>query len=523
MPIWVIAALLAGMAGYLLAWTIQRPRARLAEATAASRLQSVLSQVSQLEGDLQTLRGAHATVLNEHLLASNARAAAEAVANRVPELTEKLEDAQRNTASQAARIATLEADLSNGQAAIREQRELLDQSRNALADSFKALSADALKSNNQAFMDLAKSTLETYQEGARGDLEARRLAVDQMVEPIRESLSKVDSKLGEIENQRVSSYSALNEQIKGLLETQIPMLRNETANLVKALRQPTVRGRYGEVQLKRVVEMAGMLDHCDFVEQEHRSVDETRLRPDLIVKLPGGRNIVVDAKTPLSAYLEALETGDEDRQRALITQHALQCRKHIAALGRKAYWDQFIPSPEFVVMFIPGEVFFSAALQEDPTLLECGVSEKVILATPTTLIALLRAVAYGWRQEKIAQSAEEVAKLGKDIYERICALAQHWSAVGDRLGKAVEAYNSSTATLESRVMVSARRFRDLKVAAESTEIGVIKQIEILPRELQTDELSSRKIPNDGTALGRNVKSLSHLTPLGRPQIEENGQ
>jgi DNA recombination protein RmuC len=231
-----------------------------------------------------------------------------------------------------------------------------------------------------------------------------------------------------------------------------------------------------------------MLDHCDFVEQESQRTDDGRLRPDVIVKLPGGRNLVVDAKTPLSAYLEAIETNDETLQRTLVARHALQCRNHIAALGRKAYWEQFTPTPEFVVMFIPGEVFFSAALQEDPTLLECGVDEKVILATPTTLIALLRAVHYGWRQERLTQNAEEVAKLGKELYDRIRTLSGHWSEVGDRLGRAVEAYNRSTSTLESRVMVSTRRFKDLKVACDS-DIVPLKQIEVIPRLVQQDELS----------------------------------
>ena len=524
MSIWILAVLFAAGIGFAVAWVLRGSRATAAEVIAAARHQALADQFAQTEHDAGALRIAHASLQSDHLQVCTARATAEAESSRLPDLMTKLDDAQQLTANQGARIATLEADLSNGQEAIREQRELLEQSRFALADSFKALSADALKSNNQAFMDLAKSTLETYQEGARGDLEARRVAVDQMVQPIRDSLTKVDSKLGEMETQRVSSYSALNEQLRGLLETQIPMLRNETANLVKALRQPSVRGRYGEVQLKRVVEMAGMLDQCDFVEQEQRLADESRLRPDMIVKLPGGRNIVIDAKTPLSAYLEAVESGDEAHQRSLLTQHALQCRKHIAALGRKAYWDQFTPSPEFVVMFIPGEVFFSAALQEDPTLLECGVNEKVILATPTTLIALLRAVAYGWRQEKIAQSAEEVAKLGKDIYDRICTLAQHWSTVGDRLGKAVEAYNSSTATLEARVMVSARRFRDLKVAADSNDIGVVKQIEIHPRELQSEELGARKGSTaDILALSKTNKPMTKLpSPNGYP-LEESAQ
>jgi DNA recombination protein RmuC len=483
-----LTAFVSALLAFGLGWSARGARAREAEATARARLEGLTEEKTSLGRELDALRSAHLALQEERFAEARLRAAAEAVANQLPELAAKLERATEVNRTDSARIATLEAELASERAAIREQRALLEESRVALADSFKALSADALRSNNQTFIELARSTFETLQEGAKGDLEARQKAVDQIVLPIQETLSKFDLKLGELETDRVSSYSTLQEQLRGLVETHLPVLRNETANLVKALRQPVVRGRYGEVQLKRVVEMAGMLDHCDFLEQESASTEEGRLRPDLVVKLPGGRNIVIDAKTPIGAYLEAIESTDEATQKALIAQHAQACRRHIAALGRKAYWDQFTPTPEFVVMFIPGEVFFSAALQEDPSLLECGVEEKVILATPTTLIALLRAVAYGWRQEKLAQSAAEIEKLGKEIYDRVCTLGRHWSEVGDRLGRAVEAYNSSTATLETRLMVSARRFRDLKVTADSTDIGSLKQIDVHPRSVQAIEL-----------------------------------
>jgi DNA recombination protein RmuC len=261
-------------------------------------------------------------------------------------------------------------------------------------------------------------------------------------------------------------------------------LQSETANLVKALRQPQTRGRWGEIQLKRVVEMAQMLDHCDFVEQESRSLEEGRLRPDMIVRLPGGKQVVVDAKTPLTAYLEAAESGDEAVQKAKLVEHARQVRDHMTALGRKAYWEQFQPSPEFVIMFLPGEMFFSSALQQDPALIEYGVNEKVIPATPTTLIALLRAVSYGWRQEALAQNAQQVAELGKQLYERIATLAEHWSTVGQRLDQAVHSYNAAVSSLESRVLVSARRLRDLKAGAENIEIEAIEPVETMARKLQ---------------------------------------
>ena len=484
-----LALLTASALGFALGWLVRNLRAHATEAATGARIQGLQLQLEQTSRDLSDLKSAHTELRHQHFAESTARASAEAVAGQIPGLLSKLESCNEEISVHKTRTATLELELTNERASLKNERELLEQTRATLSDSFKALSADALKSNNQAFIDLAKATLERFEEGAKAELAARQTAVDQMVQPIRDSLSKVDNKLGEMETQRVAAYAALNEQLKGLVETHLPVLRSETANLVKALRQPNVRGRYGEVQLKRVVEMAGMLDHCDFMEQANRQTDDGRLRPDLIVKLPGGRNIVIDAKTPIAAYLEAVEANDETTQRAMITRHALQCRNHITALGRKAYWEQFTPTPEFVVMFIPGEVFFSAALQEDPTLLECGVSEKVILATPTTLIALLRAIHYGWRQEKLAENAEEVAKLGKELYERIRTLGGHWSEVGDRLGKAVEAYNRSTSTLESRVMVSTRRFKDLKVGACDSEIVPLKQIEVIPRIVQVEELT----------------------------------
>jgi len=360
--------------------------------------------------------------------------------------------------------------------------------RGALTDTFKALSADALQQNNQAFLQLATATLERFQQGAQADLQARERAVDALVQPLRESLQRVDGALGEMEKSRIASYAALSEQLRGLVETQIPLLRGETASLVKALRQPQVRGRWGEMQLHRVVEMAGMLEHCDFLQQPTRVAEDRTLRPDMVVRLPGGKQLVIDAKAPLSAYLEAAEAHEDTARSAQLAAHAQQVREHMVALGRKAYWEQFSPAPEFVVMFLPGEMFFSAALQQDPTLIEFGVHEKVIPATPTTLIALLRAVAYGWRQEALAANAREVAELGQELFTRIGVLARHWSELGDRLGKTVESYNRSVVTLESRVLVSARRFRDLHAAPADAEIAAQSPVEHSPRALQSEEL-----------------------------------
>jgi len=412
------------------------------------------------------------------------RAAAEATAARVPSLEAALAERDRLLAERAAQLAEVQTRLAEERKAAQEKLALLDDAQAKLADAFNALSAEALKSNNQAFLDLAKAQLGEFQSGAKSDLEAREKAVGELVRPLRESLEKVDGKLGELERARIAAYSALDEQLRALVETHLPTLRSETSNLVKALRQPNVRGRWGEIQLKRVVEMAGMLEHCDFDEQQTRTTEDGRLRPDLVVRLPGGKRIVVDAKAPITAYLNALEAPDEATQAALLADHARQVRDHMVALGRKAYWEQFDPTPEFVVLFLPGEVFFSAALQQDPGLIEFGVNERVIPAAPTTLIALLRAVAYGWRQEALAENAQEVANLGKQLYERLATLVGHWTDVGTRLERTVEAYNSSVATLESRVLVSARRLRDLKAAPEGVELPAIEPVERTARTLQ---------------------------------------
>jgi len=396
---------------------------------------------------------------------------------------------QRDVGNLRAREAELVMALEKENMSSREKIAALEEARQSFADAFRTLSTDALQRNNQAFLELARSTLEKYQEGAKGELEKRQQAIGELVAPVKTTLEKFEQQIQQVEKSRIDAYATLTEQVKTLAESQ-GQLKQETANLVKALRAPQTRGRWGEMQLKRVVEMAGMLDHCDFFEQESTDTEDGRLRPDMIIKLPGGKNIVVDAKAPLAAYLEALEAEDDTKRRHKLQDHARQVKDHLVKLGRKSYQDQFQPSPDFVVLFLPGETFYSAALEADPSLIEYGVEQKVILATPTTLIALLRAVAFGWKQEALADNAREISALGKDLYERLAVLADHWGDVGKHLGNAVGAYNKSVASFETRVLVSARKFRDLKAAPENKEIPDLTPVEATPRSVQAPELQA---------------------------------
>jgi DNA recombination protein RmuC len=378
-----------------------------------------------------------------------------------------------------------------------EKLSLLNNAKEELSDAFKALSAEALRNSNDQFLQLAKQNLETFQEGARGDLEKRQQAIDELVKPLKESLEKVDTKIWEIEKKRSSDFGSLNEQLKSLASSEA-QLTKETSNLVTALKRPTVRGRWGEMQLRRVVEIAGMVGYCDFYEQQSNDSGMVRTRPDMIIKLPNSRTVVVDSKAPLESYLESLETTDESIRIGKLKKHAALVRTHIRNLAAKSYWEQFQPAPEFVVMFLPGEMFFSAALEQDPTLIKLGVDNRVILATPTTLIALLHAVAYGWQQEQIAKNAQEISDIGKLLYDRICTLTEHFNSVGKNIDRAAEAYNKAVGSLESRVLVTARKFRELGTTS-GEEVQTLQTIDRKTRMIQASEVEGHKsqMNNDG--------------------------
>jgi DNA recombination protein RmuC len=377
--------------------------------------------------------------------------------------------------------ARLESTLESERKTSNEKIEFVAHASDNLQNAFKALAADALKSNNTSFLDLAKTSLESAHIQARGDLEAREKAVADLVAPVRDSLNKVDAQIQQMEVARGDAYGELRAQVQSLITTQ-KELQSQTGNLVRALRTPNVRGRWGEIQLRRVVEIAGMLSYCDFTEQETIYSDNGRLRPDLVVKLPGGKNVVVDAKTPLQAFLDAFETSDEDARRLCLANHARQVRDHIDTLSGKKYWEQFQSAPEFVVMFLPGETFFSAALEQDSGLIEHGVLNKVIPASPTTLIALLKAINYGWNQEKLARNAQQISALGKELHDRLRLLAGHITSVGSGLDRAVESYNKAVGSLESRVLVSARKFSELG-ASVADDIPELEPIETTARAL----------------------------------------
>jgi DNA recombination protein RmuC len=427
------------------------------------------------------------------LQAAGALARAQSAEQQRDLALQQLHQTQAQTISLQGDKSRLEATLAASEAQVLRERELLAKTRVELTDSFKALAGEALSASTGQFLKLAAERFTSLQTGAAADLEQRRVAFENLVKPVADSLGKVEKQIGEIEKDRAGSYQNLLAVVGNLQATQQD-LRRETGNLVGALRRPNVRGRWGELQLRRVVELAGMLDRVDFQEQVNVAGEDGALRPDLVVKLPGGKSIIVDAKAPLAAYLDSLEMADDDARAKKLEEHAKQIRDHIQKLSAKSYWAEF-DTPEFVVLFIPGEAFYSAALEQDASLIESGIDRKVILATPTTLIALLKTVAYGWRQEALANDAREIAALGRDLYDRLGTMATHWNRMGKGLSTAMGAYNDAVGSLESRVLPAARKFRDLNVAAEGKEIDLIAQLDTVPRTITAEELTALPPPS----------------------------
>src|SRR5437763_6169035 len=454
-----ILILLAGAAlGTLITWLTVRARARRAfadgKAESATQIATLKERFAAKEHELSKLQQAldKEGVTGEGLRTENAR---------------------------------LSAGLEGERRAAAERSESFKQAAEALSEKFKALARDALKDNNQSFLDLARATLEKFQATAKGDLDQRQQAIDQMVKPLKESLEKVDGKIGELEKARAGAYSELREQVRALATSHL-QLQSETGNLVKALRTPHIRGRWGEIQLRRVVELAGMIQYCDFTEQETVVTEDARIRPDVIVRLAGNRTIVVDAKVPFEAFYQSISATDDDIRIACLKEHARLVRVHIGALSKKSYWETVQPTPEFVLLFLPGENFYSAALEQDPKLIEDGVNQGVIIATPTTLIALLKAVSYGRRQEQMAANAHEVSKLGKDLYDRLRTFTSYFADIGKGLDRAVESYNKGVGSLEARVLVTARKFKE-RGAIAGDEIETAEPIDKSTRALSLDE------------------------------------
>ena len=417
------------------------------------------------------------------------KATADAAAGRVPDLEQTIDDLRGRLEETDRQLAESRAAAEAEQKSHAARVEELEKMGAEIERKFAVLASDVLGKNSESFLKLVTERFEKHKELAGKDLQERQKAIETLVKPIGESLASFENRVNEIEKAREGAYHAITEQVKNLAEGQTG-LRSETGRLVQALRQPKTRGRWGEYQLRNVLEMAGMTEHVDFVEEKTFDGQDGRLRPDVIVRLPGGKSIIVDAKTPLEAYLAAAETDDEESRLRLMKDHAGHVRRHIKSLASKEYWKSLPVTPDFVVMFVPGEAFFAAAIESDPNLFEQAIRDRVLISTPTTFIALVKAIAYGWQQQNLAENTQVVASLARELYDRIKVFGKHMDELGQSLRQAVDRYNRGVGSLEGRILPTARKFETLGVASSDSSITVVDQIDLDARELQATELIS---------------------------------
>lgn len=393
--------------------------------------------------------------------------------------------AQKKIAQLREKNTALETTLEIERNAANDKLGSIEKTREQFSAVFAALSGEALKNNNEAFLRLAQENLKQFNIQAQGELSKKEQAIEHLIKPIREVLEKTEKQIRDIERDRKEAYGSITKHLETMAETQ-QLLHGETRNLAQALRRPEVRGQWGEMTLKRLVELAGMVQHCDFYEQQHTATEEGSIRPDMIVRMPGGRDIVVDVKTPLDAYLNAVEASDDKIRDQHLAHHARKVRERIRELASKAYWSQFKNSPDFVVLFIPGDHFLSAALDKDPHLLEDALRQKVILATPTSLVALLRAVAFGWNQQVVTENAEKIRDLGEDLYKRLSTFTGHLAKLGKNINSSVENYNSAVGSFQRQVIPGAKKFSELGITEPKTTEN-LEPIEKIARSLEQSD------------------------------------
>jgi DNA recombination protein RmuC len=459
----IVCVLIGAVIGGIIAWLMAKMAVQKAEVAHVASLHAEFAgQRAEIEG-----RAKYHEARAEEL-----RILANRTEGEIEKLRSQLENEQQSRIEAATRLEESQKNLE-------DQKILLGNMRREMTDTFNALSAAALKSSSEEFIRLASENIGKVLESTKGRLGEHQAAMGSMIQPLRDTLKKYEEQMRQMEDNRLKTFGSLEEQLRILSATH-ENLQKETSNLVTALRKPHVRGRWGEMQLRRVAELSGMSMHCDFTEQQTIETEKGKVRPDMIVHLPLDRDIIVDSKVSLDAYLDAISAQTEEEKKTKMERHAQQVRVHMKALSSKEYWNQFEKSPEFVVLFMPGESFLSAALDMDATLIEEGIRNKVIIATPTTFIALLRAIGYGWQQERVTRNALEISLLGKELYERISKMLTHFEDIGGALKKGIEAYNRAVRSLESRVLPSVRRFRDLGVSS-SGDIQPLEQIDRTPR------------------------------------------